>query len=69
MKKTVEVILGFEVVEVSAETAGNLTLIENSAKYNKEMNVSVESLDDENTYYVTVLNNDTWEFEGYYQAK
>ena len=65
MKKTVEAILGFEVVEVS-EIAGNLNLIENSAKYNKEMNISVESLD-ENTYYVTVLNDDTWEFEGYYQ--
>ena len=66
MKKTVEAILGFEVVEVS-EIAGNLNLIENSAKYNKEMNVSVESLD-ENCYYVTVLNDDTWIFEGgYYQ--
>ena len=66
MKKTVEAILGFEVVEVS-EIAGNLNLIENSAKYNSLYDVSVESLDDENTYYVTVLNDDTWEFEGYYQ--
>ena len=69
MKKTVEEILGFEVVGVSEKIVGNLNLIENSAEYNKEMNVSVESIDDENTYYVTVLNNDTWEFEGYYQAK
>mgnify|MGYP003592791702 CR=1 FL=1 len=68
MKKTVEEILGFEVVEVF-EGAGSLELIENSAEYNKEMNVSVESLNDEKTYYVTVLNDDTWEFKGYYQAK
>ena len=66
MRKTVEEILGFEVVEVFEI---NAELIDNSAKYNKEMNVSVEKLNDEITYYVTVLNGDTWEFEGYYQAK
>ena len=69
MKKTVDTRLGFEAVEVSSEDARDLELIENSAKYNKEMNVSVESLNDEKTYYVTVLNGDTWEFEGYYQSK
>ena len=66
MRNTISEILGFEVVEV--EGNNDLEIIESSAVYNKEMTVSVETLEDETTYYVTVLQNDTWVAKGYYQA-
>ena len=65
MLNTVKEILGFEVVKVEGNS--NLEIIEASAVYNKEMTVSVETLED-GTFYVTVLKNGTWEAEGYYQT-
>jgi len=66
MLNTVKEILGMEVVRV--EGNNNLEIVEASAQYNKEMTVSVELLSGEETYYVTVLENDIWVAEGYFQA-
>ena len=44
-----------------------LEIIEASGQYNKEETISVEKLSDYETYYVMILENGDWCFEGYYK--
>ena len=63
-------ILGFAVKSVQAEEIqnfNNLEIVEASGQYNKEETISVEKLSDYETYYVMILENGDWCFEGYYK--
>lgn len=67
-------ILGFAVKSVQAEEIQNfddLEIVEASGQYDKEETISVETLSDYETYYetyyVTILENGDWYFEGYYK--
>mgnify|MGYP003403229941 FL=1 len=70
MKNTISEILGFAVKSVQAEEIqnfNNLEIVEASGQYNKEETISVEKLSDYETYYVMILENGDWCFEGYYK--
>ncbi len=70
MRNTISEILGFEVESVQAEEIqnfNNLEIVEASGQYNKEETISVEKLSDYETYYVMILENGDWCFEGYYK--
>ena len=71
IKFEVEALLGFEVVKLTEEEdKGNvfdLEIVEASGQYNKEETISVEKLSDYETYYVMILENGDWCFEGYYK--
>ena len=73
IKFEVEALLGFEVVKLTEEEdKGNvfdLEIVEASAIYNKEQTISIEILSDNETYYVMILKNGDWTFEGYFQEK
>ncbi|SKA08687.1 hypothetical protein SAMN02745174_02503 [Cetobacterium ceti] len=64
MKKLVEKALGFEVVEIK-EVAAELAPIDTIYEDEK---ISVEILNDRQTYYVTDVEKD-YSFVGYYIAK
>ena len=67
---TISEILGFAVKSVQAEEIqnfNNLEIVEASGQYNKEETISVEKLSDYETYYVMILENGDWCFEGYYK--
>lgn len=71
MENKISEILGFAVKSVQAEEIqnfNNLEIIEASGQYNKDETISVEKLSDYETYYVMILENGDWNFEGYYQA-
>ena len=59
MENKVSEILGFEVKRFEGIT-------EASGQYNKEETISVEKLED-GLFYVMVIKNGDWEFEGYYE--
>ena len=70
MENKISEILGFEVKSVQAEEIqnfNNLEIVEASGQYNKEETISVEKLSDYETYYVMILENGDWCFEGYYK--
>ena len=70
MENKISEILGFAVKSVQAEEIqnfNNLEIIEASGQYNKEETISVEKLSDYETYYVMILENGDWCFEGYYK--
>ena len=70
MENKISEILGFAVKSVQAEEIqnfNNLEIIETSGQYNKEETISVEKLSDYETYYVMILENGDWCFEGYYK--
>ena len=70
MRNTISEILGFAVKSVQAEEIqnfNNLEIIEASGQYNKDETISVEKLSDYETYYVMILENGDWCFEGYYK--
>ena len=70
MRNTISEILGFAVKSVQAEEIqnfNNLEIVEASGQYNKEETISVEKLSDYETYYVMILENGDWCFEGYYK--
>lgn len=70
MRNTISEILGFEVESVQPEEIknfNNLEIVEASGQYNKEETISVEKLSDYETYYVMILENGDWCFEGYYK--
>ena len=70
MENKVSEILGFAVKKVEADKVDNLNnleLVEASGQYNKDETISVETLSDYETYYVMIIKNGDWEFEGYYQ--
>lgn len=70
MEKKISKILGFAVKSVKAEEIENfndLEIVEASGQYNKEETISVEKLSDYETYYVMILENGDWCFEGYYK--
>ena len=70
MENKISEILGFAVKSVQAEEIqnfNNLEIIEASGQYNKDETISVEKLSDYETYYVMILENGDWKFEGYYQ--
>ena len=71
MENKISEILGFAVKSVQAEEIqnfNNLEIVEASGQYNKEETISVEKLSDYETYYVMILENGDWCFEGYYKA-
>ena len=70
MENKISEILGFAVKSVQAEEIqnfNNLEIVETSGQYNKEETISVEKLSDYETYYVMILENGDWCFEGYYK--
>ena len=70
MENKISEILGFAVKSVQAEeiqSFNNLEIVEASGQYNKEETISVEKLSDYETYYVMILENGDWCFEGYYK--
>ncbi len=70
MENKISEILGFAVKSVQAEEIqnfNNLEIVEASGQYNKEETISVEKLSDYETYYVMILENGDWCFEGYYK--
>ena len=70
MENKISKILGFAVKSVKAEEIENfndLEIVEASGQYNKEETISVEKLSDYETYYVMILENGDWCFEGYYK--
>ena len=70
MENKISEILGFTVKSVQAEEIqnfNNLEIVEASGQYNKEETISVEKLSDYETYYVMILENGDWCFEGYYK--
>ena len=70
MENKISEILGFAVKSVQAEeiqNLNNLEIVEASGQYNKEETISVEKLSDYETYYVMILENGDWCFEGYYK--
>ena len=70
MENKISEILGFAVKSVQAEEIqnfNNLEIVEASGQYNKEETISVEKLSDYETYYVMILENGEWCFEGYYK--
>ena len=68
MENKVSEILGFAVKKVEAdEVPMSLEIVEASGQYNKDETISVEKLSDYETYYVMIIKNEDWEFEGYYQ--
>ena len=70
MENKISEILGFAVKSVQAEEIqnfNNLEIVETSEQYNKEETISVEKLSDYETYYVMILENEDWCFEGYYK--
>ena len=70
MENKISEILGFAVKSVQAEEIqnfNNLEIVEASGQYNKEETISVETLSDYETYYVMILENGDWCFEGYYK--
>ena len=70
MENKISEILGFAVKSVQAEEIqnfNNLEIIEASGQYNKDETISVEKLSDYETYYVMILENGDWCFEGYYK--
>ena len=70
MENKISEILGFAVKSVQAEEIqnfNNLEIVEASGQYNKEETISVEKLSDYETYYVMILENGDWNFEGYYK--
>lgn len=70
MENRISEILGFAVKRVQAEeiqNLNNLEIVEASGQYNKEETISVEKLSDYETYYVMIIENGDWSFEGYYQ--
>ena len=61
-------ILGFAVKKIEKdEVKMGLEIVEASGQYNKEETISVEKLSDYETYYVMIIKNGDWEFEGYYK--
>lgn len=66
IKKAVEKLLGFEVIEISGNQLSNLAVVDTIA-VNDEIDLSVESLNQEGYYYATKLEEG--EFLGYYRAK
>ena len=70
MENKISEILGFAVKSVQVEeiqSFNNLEIVEASGQYNKEETISVEKLSDYETYYVMILENGDWCFEGYYK--
>ena len=70
MENKISEILGFAVKSVQVEEIqnfNNLEIVEASGQYNKEETISVEKLSDYETYYVMILENGDWCFEGYYK--
>ena len=70
MENKISEILGFAVKSVQAEEIqnfNNLEIVEASGQYNKDETISVEKLSDYETYYVMILENGDWCFEGYYK--
>ena len=70
MENKISEILGFAVKSVQTEEIqnfNNLEIVEASGQYNKEETISVEKLSDYETYYVMILENGDWCFEGYYK--
>ena len=68
MENKVSEILGFAVKKIEKdEVKMGLEIVEASGQYNKEETISVEKLSDYETYYVMIIKNGDWEFEGYYK--
>lgn len=69
MKKLIENILGFEVVEITKKDIEDMELVDNSGQYNEEETICVENLSEEGYYYVTVTDErGDWYFQGCYKA-
>ena len=64
MEKLVGAILGTEVKRFEGTTEAEI--IESSGQYNKDETISVEKLED-GLFYVMIIKNRDWEFEGYYE--